>query len=85
MVNFQKGCEVKMATNLKIERIKKGFKQKELASMVGITAQYLMNLESGKATNPSIPLMKKLASALECSVEELFFNDEAAATAEENK
>jgi putative transcriptional regulator len=75
----KKGSD-KMVTNLKLARIKKGMKQKDLAQKVGITSQYLMNLEKGKSKNPSIMIMKKLSEELECSVEELFFSDEGAAT-----
>ena len=80
---FKKGCD-KMVSKLKMKRIEKGVKQKTLAQIVGITPQYLMNLESGKSKNPSIKVMKALSEHLNCSVQELFF-DEAAATANENQ
>lgn len=62
--------------NLKIQRIKKRKKQKEIAEQVGITQQYLANLENGKSKNPSRDLMIKLAAALDTTVQELFFSDE---------
>lgn len=68
-----------MVSNLKLARIKKGIKQKDLAQKVGITSQYLMNLEKGTAKNPSITIMRSLSEELNCSVQELFF-DEGAAT-----
>ena len=83
-----------MVSNLKLARVARGLKQKDLAKQVGITPQYLMNLENGKAKNPSIKVMKSLSDALGCDVQELFFDensiqnlfsDEAAATANENK
>lgn len=64
-----------MVSNLKLVRIARGIKQKDLAQQVGITPQYLMNLENGKAKNPSIRVMKKLSDALECDVQELFFEE----------
>ena len=64
-----------MVTKLKIRRIEQGIKQKDLAKVAGITTQYLYNLESGKAKNPSIPVMKKLAVALDDSVEDLFIKE----------
>lgn len=64
-----------MVTKLKMRRTELGLKQKYVASQVGITSQYLRNLETGKATNPSISIMKKLSSVLDCTVEELFFNE----------
>lgn len=61
--------------NLKIQRIKMKKKQKEIAKEVGITQQYLANLENGKSKNPSRDLMIKLAAALDTTVQELFFSD----------
>lgn len=72
-----------MVSKLKIRRIEMGIKQKDLAQQVGITPQYLLNLENGRAKNPSIKVMKSLSEALGCGVQEIFF-DEAAATANEN-
>ncbi len=62
--------------NLKIRRIKMKKKQKEIAEQVGITQQYLANLENGRSKNPSRCLMIKLADALETTVQELFFSEE---------
>jgi putative transcriptional regulator len=65
-----------MVTKLKVRRIEKGLKQKELADKVGITAQYLYFLESGRSKNPSVSVMKRLAAVLDDSVEDLFFTEE---------
>lgn len=62
--------------NLKIRRIKMKKKQKEIAEQVGITQQYLANLENGRSKNPSRDLMIKLAVALDTTVQELFFSEE---------
>ena len=62
-----------MNLNIKIRRIKKGIKQYELADKAGISRYYLNTLENGRAKNPSIRVIKSLAGALDCSVEELFF------------
>ncbi|HEY8363754.1 MAG TPA: helix-turn-helix transcriptional regulator [Tissierellaceae bacterium] len=64
-----------MVSKLKLKRIQMGIKQKKLAQQVGITPQYLMRLEQGKAKNPSVDLMKRLAESLNCTVQELFFED----------
>ncbi len=64
-----------MVSNLKLVRVARGIKQKDLAQQVGITPQYLMNLENGKAKNPSIKVMKNLSEALKCDVQELFFEE----------
>ena len=63
----------KMVTKLKIRRVELGLKQNEVAKQAGITSQYLRNLETGKASNPSIAIMKRLASILGCTEQELFF------------
>ena len=52
---------------IKIKRIEKDLKVKELASKVEITEQYMSNIEHGKR-NPSLKLLKKLAKELGCSV-----------------
>ena len=54
---------------IKIKRIEKDLKGKELASKVDITEQYMSNIEHGKR-NPSLKLLKKLAKELGCSVYE---------------
>ncbi len=73
-----------MVTNLKMRRIQLGIKQKDLAEKVGITSQYLMLLEKGKAKNPSLEIMKNLSEELKSTVQELFFDD-TAATVNETK
>ncbi len=74
-----------MVTKIKIKRITMGIKQKELAKAVGITPQYMMYIENGKANNPSITIMKKIADELNSSVQELFFETEAATSNQLNK
>lgn len=64
-----------MGLKVKIRRIELNMKQKDLAKNVGITPQYLRNIEKGIATNPSIEIMKNIAKELRCSVQELFFNE----------
>ncbi len=65
-----------MNINLKIARIKKSLTQVELAKSVGVTSKYLSQLETGKASNPSKPLMQKIAEALDSTVQELFFSED---------
>lgn len=64
-----------MGLKVKLKRIENGLKQYELANKVGITREYLRQIETGIAKNPSIQVMKKISIALETSVEELFFQD----------
>ncbi len=62
-----------MGLKLKIKRIEKGIKQKDLAKLVGVSYQYLSKLESDVATNPSNELMVRIAEILECQVQDIFF------------
>lgn len=73
-----------MVSAIKLKRIELGLKQKDVAKQVGITPQYLMNLENGKSKNPSIKVMKNISEVLNCSVQELFF-EKGAATPNETK
>ena len=63
-----------MNTKLKLRRIEINKKQKDIAKDVGISQQYLSNLENGVTNNPSLEIMKKLSKALNTTVQELFFN-----------
>ena len=64
-----------MRLNLKIARIKKGLKQRELAEQIGVTRDYIASLGAGRIKNPSIDNMKKLSRALGVPVSELFFDE----------
>ena len=74
-----------MVTKIKVKRVELGIKQKDLAEAVGITPQYMMYIENGKAKNPNITIMKKLADKLNSSVQELFFDTEAATSNQLNR
>ena len=60
---------------LKAVRGGKNIKQKDLAINLGITPQYLNNIEKGK-TEPRRDLMIKIATALDTTVQALFFDEE---------
>lgn len=63
--------------NLKALRIQKGhIKAYEFANKVGITRQYLSMLETGKAVNPSMKVVRKIASELDVSPQEIYFGEE---------
>lgn len=61
-------------SNLKIERIKKGFKQGAFAKQLGITPQYLRLIEKG-VVEPRRDLMIKIAKELNSDVAAIFFSD----------
>lgn len=65
-----------MGINIKLRRIELGIKQKDLAGKLGISKQYLSNLETGRNKNPNRQLMIDIAIALETDVQTLFFSEE---------
>ena len=69
---------------IKIKRIEKDLKVKELASKVDITEQYMSNIEHGKR-NPSLKLLKKLAKELGCSVYEFIEEQDKGMTEAEQR
>ncbi|WP_315671743.1 helix-turn-helix transcriptional regulator [Clostridium sp. 19966] len=62
-----------MKYKLKALIVGMGYKHCEFAEKVGISREYLRQLENGKAKNPSITIMKKISELLGVSAEELFF------------
>lgn len=61
---------------IKIARIKLDLTQKELAKKVGISHVTLSKIEKGNYENLTYKTMKKLANALDTTVQELFFSEE---------
>ena len=61
---------------LKERRRQKALTQAQLAQAVGVTRQSIIAIEKGKY-KPSIELALKLARALECTVEDLFWLQES--------
>jgi transcriptional regulator with XRE-family HTH domain len=45
-------------------RAAKGWTQRELAQRVKVTTPYITQLELGLRTNPSLPVLRRLAKAL---------------------
>ncbi len=56
--------------NLKEIRIKKGITQEELAKRLGINQNNISRYETNERT-PNLYLAKEIASALDCTVDEL--------------
>lgn len=48
----------------------------ELARKIGISIGYLCHLEKGTRNNPSTKIMEKIATGLEKSITEIFFDEE---------
>jgi len=60
--------------NIAAERVRRNIKQNKMAKDLGITPQYLNNIEKGR-TEPRRDLMIKIADYLHSDVKELFFQD----------
>ncbi|MDE2105899.1 MAG: helix-turn-helix domain-containing protein [Patescibacteria group bacterium] len=64
---------------LKIARQKKGLTRLELGELVGVEANYIYLLETGRRSNPTKRLIEKLALALDLSPVEIFVGFEKSA------
>ena len=62
--------------NVKIERIKKGLSQRQLAKLCGVCQNTIVKIEKGEIDTVIVQNLKKVADALGMSVVELFFSDE---------
>ena len=60
---------------IKETRKKQGLTLMGLAKKTGISAGYICHLEKGTRKNPSAQMMEKIASALNKSVQEVFFDE----------
>ena len=61
-----------LSTKLKEYREAKGLKQADLAELVGVRRETIVNLEKGKY-NPSLKLAMDIAKVFHTTVEERFF------------
>lgn len=57
--------------NIKKLRLKRGYTQKYIAYKTGVSQQAVVKWESGLSA-PAYPHLRRLASALDCTVDELF-------------
>jgi len=67
-----------MNMKLKLARVAKNLSQEELAEQIGVTRQTIGLIEKGKY-NPTLNLCRKLAKALDKTLDDLFWegnNDE---------
>ena len=60
-----------MARNLKKLREKKGFSQDRLARLADVANNTIIKIEQGENINPTLDTLKKMAKALDVSVDEL--------------
>jgi len=60
-----------LSDNIKKFRKKKGMSQDKLAKLADVTHTTLVKLESGANDNPTVKTLKKIADALEISLDDL--------------
>ena len=60
-----------LAKNIERLRKAKGLSQEKLARLADVANNTLIKMESGKNKNPTLETLKKVAKALEVSVDEL--------------
>ncbi len=59
------------STKIKQLREKNGLSQEKLARLANVSNNTMVNIESGKQTNPTIETVSKIAKALSVEIEEL--------------
>ncbi|TWH54873.1 LOW QUALITY PROTEIN: XRE family transcriptional regulator of molybdate metabolism [Dulcicalothrix desertica PCC 7102] len=70
-----------LCNNLKSIRTRLGMSQQDLANIAGVTRQTISGVESGQYT-PNVAITLRLAKALGCKVEDLFWMEEDLPTVE---
>ena len=60
-----------LAENVKRFRKEKGLSQDKLSKLAGVTLTTLVKMETGANDNPKIKTLKKIADALEVTVNDL--------------
>lgn len=62
-----------MVQSIKIKKLREklGLSQEKLARLADVSNNTIINIESGKQQNPTIETVKKIAKALNVSIEEL--------------
>lgn len=63
--------EYPLSKNLKRLREKKGLSQDRLAKLADVANNTIIKMEQGENLNPTLDTLKKIAKALEVSVDEL--------------
>ncbi|MDO8676316.1 MAG: helix-turn-helix transcriptional regulator [Candidatus Azambacteria bacterium] len=63
--------EYPLANNLKKLREKKGLSQDRLAKLADVANNTIIKIEQGENMNPTLDTLKKVAKALDVSVDEL--------------
>lgn len=61
---------------IKQARLDKGMTQEELAKRSDVSRVTIIGLESGKITNTKVDTLRRIADALELSMDVLFFDED---------
>lgn len=61
---------------IKALRVGQGIKATHFAEDLGISREYLRQIENGQAKNPNLEIIKKIAKLLGSTPQELFFSEE---------
>lgn len=61
-------------SKLKVQRIIKNKTQEELATSAGISRTTVSNIENGRINNIQLGTLKRIAAALDSTVQELFLS-----------
>lgn len=61
-------------SKVKIERVKKNWSQTDLSKNSGVCRLTISNIENGKIDSTQLGTLKKIASALDSTVQELFLS-----------
>lgn len=56
-------------------RVKKGYTQRYVSEMTGMSLSHVSNIETGK-TKASLKALAKISRVLECTIDEMIFDDE---------
>lgn len=65
-----------MNTKIKVARIKKGWNQRILSEVSGVGITSITKIEKHGIDHVKVSTLKRLAAALDTTVQELFFSDE---------
>ena len=66
-----------MGYKIKEKRIEIGITQEELAEKSGVSRTIICSLESGKNCNTTAKTLLRIANALNCTVNDIFFAENA--------
>lgn len=65
-----------LGDNIRRLRKEKCISINKLSELTGISLGYLSDIENNKANNPTIDILDKISTALNCSIEDLFINND---------